>query len=115
MNGARYILVALVRVYQVTVSPALRVLFGPLSGCRFTPTCSEYAAEAVRAHGALAGSWLALKRICRCHPWGGCGHDPVPPRGDAPTAFGNGAGLDACTPTRLNRQPALSGNGQHGS
>lgn len=48
--------------------------------CRFVPSCSEYADEALRVHGALKGSWLALKRIARCHPWGGSGHDPVPPK-----------------------------------
>jgi len=46
--------------------------------CRFTPSCSAYAIEAWSRYGALAGSWLALRRILRCHPWGGCGHDPVP-------------------------------------
>jgi uncharacterized protein len=57
----------------VTLSP----LLGP--SCRFLPTCSEYALDALRAHGALRGTWLALRRFCRCHPWGGFGHDPVPP------------------------------------
>jgi putative membrane protein insertion efficiency factor len=57
----------------------LVVLFGPDNGCRFTPTCSQYAMEAIQEHGALAGSLMAAKRICRCHPFGGCGHDPVPP------------------------------------
>lgn len=46
--------------------------------CRFTPTCSEYAIEAVKKHGPLKGMWLAIKRILRCHPWGGQGYDPVP-------------------------------------
>jgi putative membrane protein insertion efficiency factor len=78
VNPAQHILVALVRVYRWTLSPVLMLLFGPQSGCRHTPTCSQYAAEAVRVHGALTGSWLATKRICRCNPWGGCGHDPVP-------------------------------------
>jgi uncharacterized protein len=67
-----------IRAYQLTLSPALPFLFGPTVGCRFTPTCSQYAMEAIRAHGALAGTWLAAKRICRCHPWGDFGHDPVP-------------------------------------
>ena len=78
MNAAQHILVFCVRVYRWVISPAKAVLFGPLGRCRFTPSCSEYALEALRGHGALAGSWLALKRIGRCHPWGGCGHDPVP-------------------------------------
>ena len=68
---------ALIRLYQLTISPAQTFLFGPAGGCRFTPTCSQYAAEAVREHGAITGGWLAAKRICRCHPLGDCGHDPV--------------------------------------
>jgi putative membrane protein insertion efficiency factor len=68
-----------VRLYRWTLSPLQTLLFGPGAGCRHTPTCSQYAVEAVRVHGALTGSWLATKRLCRCHPWGGCGHDPVPP------------------------------------
>ncbi len=78
MNPAQHTLLFAVRLYRWTLSPALGALFGPAAGCRFTPTCSVYAAEAVRTHGALTGSWLATKRLCRCHPWGGCGHDPVP-------------------------------------
>ncbi|AEI38375.1 MAG: membrane protein insertion efficiency factor YidD [Zymomonas mobilis subsp. pomaceae] len=46
--------------------------------CRFTPSCSAYAITAWRRYGAIKGSWLAIKRLARCHPWGGCGHDPVP-------------------------------------
>ncbi len=79
MNPIRHILVLLVRLYRWTVSPALAVLFGPLCGCRFTPTCSAYALEALQEHGAMRGSLLAAGRICRCHPWGGSGSDPVPP------------------------------------
>ena len=78
MNPVQGILVLCVRVYQRVVSPALTVVFGPLAGCRFEPTCSHYAVEALHQHGALRGSWLATRRLCRCHPWGGCGHDPVP-------------------------------------
>jgi len=79
MNPAQHILILVVRVYRWTLSPAKSFLFGPLAGCRYTPSCSAYALEAVRRHGAVAGGWLAVKRICRCHPWSACGHDPVPP------------------------------------
>jgi uncharacterized protein len=78
VNAAQHILVFGVRLYRWVLSPAKAFLFGPLGRCRFTPSCSEYALEALQRRGALAGSWLALKRIGRCHPWGGCGHDPVP-------------------------------------
>jgi hypothetical protein len=71
------VLTLVIRAYQLTVSPAQIFLFGPAGGCRFTPTCSQYAMDAIRAQGAMAGGWLAAKRICRCHPWGRCGHDPV--------------------------------------
>jgi len=54
-------------------------ILGPETRCRYTPSCSQYALDAIRTRGALAGGWLSAKRICRCHPWGGCGHDPVPP------------------------------------
>ncbi len=48
------------------------------ASCRYVPTCSQYAIEALQKYGALKGGWLAIKRICRCHPWGGSGYDPVP-------------------------------------
>jgi putative membrane protein insertion efficiency factor len=67
-----------IRVYQYTLSPFLRLLCGPNSGCRFTPTCSAYFLEAVEAHGVLHGGWLGLRRLGRCQPWGGSGYDPVP-------------------------------------
>jgi uncharacterized protein len=67
-----------IRVYRLTISPAQAILFGPTGGCRFTPTCSQYAMDAIREYGVLAGSWLAVKRICRCHPWSDGGHDPAP-------------------------------------
>lgn len=63
-----------IRFYQLAVSP----LFP--AACRYTPTCSAYAIEALRVHGPMRGLWLALRRISRCHPWGGSGYDPVPPR-----------------------------------
>ena len=74
MTLAARILSLPVLFYRAAISP----LFPPC--CRFTPTCSAYALEALRRHGALRGSWLAIKRILRCHPWGGSGYDPVPPR-----------------------------------
>ena len=61
---------------------AYRLIFSPWVGhnCRFQPTCSAYALEALRTHGGLRGGWLALRRILRCHPWGGMGVDDVPPK-----------------------------------
>jgi len=85
MNPAQHILLFAVQGYRWLISPALGAFFGPTGGCRFTPTCSAYAAEAVRIHGATTGGWLAAKRVCRCHPWGGCGHDPVPQRKSSAT------------------------------
>ena len=70
---ARKVLIALVRFYRAAVSP-----WTP-SACRYTPTCSAYALEALERHGAVRGGWLAVRRIARCHPWGGRGWDPVPP------------------------------------
>ncbi|HWD94450.1 MAG TPA: membrane protein insertion efficiency factor YidD [Verrucomicrobiae bacterium] len=69
----------LVRLYRVTLSPAKAYLFGPSAQCRFQPSCSQYTIDALKTHGALSGGWLAAKRVCRCHPWGECGEDPVPP------------------------------------
>lgn len=78
MNPAQHFLLFALRAYRWILSPAQLFLFGSTGGCRFTPTCSHFASEAIRTRGSLTGSWLALKRIGRCHPWGGCGHDPVP-------------------------------------
>lgn len=64
--------IGLIKLYQWIISP----LLGPK--CRFTPTCSHYAVEALKKHGVLKGMWLTIKRISRCHPWGGHGYDPVP-------------------------------------
>lgn len=64
--------VFLIRVYQVSISP----IFG--ANCRYNPTCSAYAIEALKVHGSIKGGFLALKRILSCHPWGGHGYDPVP-------------------------------------
>ena len=67
-----WLLILPVRFYQLSISPML-----PPS-CRFTPTCSQYAIEALRRHGPVRGLWLAVRRLARCHPWGESGYDPVP-------------------------------------
>jgi uncharacterized protein len=68
----KHLLIALIRVYQYGISPYFA------GSCRFSPTCSHYGISAIRKHGALKGGWLTLRRIARCHPWGGSGYDPVP-------------------------------------
>jgi len=85
------VMLVLLRIYKILLSP----LFP--GACRYVPSCSEYAAIAIREHGALKGSWLAAKRLSRCHPYGGHGHDPVPVRvrssaGDAVTELRTGTG-----------------------
>lgn len=70
------LLILPIRFYQLAISPHLG------ANCRFTPTCSQYAIEAIRVHGPLRGILLAARRIGRCHPWGGSGYDPVPPPKD---------------------------------
>ncbi len=62
----------LIKIYQYLLSPLLG------ASCRYTPTCSQYGIEAIKKHGPFKGFWLTVKRIARCHPWGGHGHDPVP-------------------------------------
>ena len=64
--------IAIIKLYQWILSP----MIGPK--CRFTPSCSNYAVEALKKHGLVKGMWLVIKRISRCHPWGGAGYDPVP-------------------------------------
>ena len=75
----------LIRWYQVLTE-------GRISPCRYVPSCSTYAREALAAHGSLRGSYYATRRLCRCHPWGGHGYDPVP-------------GTDSRTGTRPDRHP----------
>jgi putative membrane protein insertion efficiency factor len=70
--------VGIIRVYQCTASPLLPAIFGVSCACRFYPTCSQYAADAVRTHGALRGGWLAARRIVKCTPLHPGGNDPVP-------------------------------------
>jgi uncharacterized protein len=87
----KYLLIGLLRVYRTVVSPC----YGQV--CRYYPSCSQYALDAVRSHGAAKGSWLALRRLSRCHPWALGGVDPVPasfhwsiPRGHSPSALSAG-------------------------
>lgn len=68
----KFLLLALVKFYRMCISP----MFPP--SCRYVPTCSEYALIAIERYGAMKGGWLAVKRICRCHPWHEGGYDPVP-------------------------------------
>lgn len=72
MTPGAWLLALPVRAYRLTFSPYVG------HGCRFQPTCSAYALEALERHGAARGGWLTARRLCRCHPWGGHGYDPVP-------------------------------------
>lgn len=72
LTALGWLLMLPIKFYQRCISP-----FTPPM-CRFTPTCSNYAIEAIKKHGPFKGTWLAVKRILRCHPWGGSGYDPVP-------------------------------------
>src|SRR5512132_3337774 len=98
-----WLLRSIIRVYQCTLSPLLSLLCGPDSGCRFTPTCSAYFLEAVETHGVSRGSWLGLKRLARCQPWGRAGYDPVPARKSEwhkiPTCAGKEVGKLKTAPT----------------
>ena len=72
MNPVGLLMRGIVRLYQLVISPVLT------PSCRFAPSCSEYALQAIARHGPAYGGWLALRRLIRCHPWGGHGYDPVP-------------------------------------
>ena len=67
-----FIFIVPIKLYQILLSPLLG------QSCRYHPTCSQYAVEAIEKYGPIKGMWLGIKRIARCHPWGGSGHDPVP-------------------------------------
>lgn len=71
-RAATFVMVLLIQAYQYALRPLL------VGGCKFHPSCSEFAIEAIRRHGPLRGGWLSLRRICRCHPWSRGGFDPVP-------------------------------------
>jgi uncharacterized protein len=106
VNPLTLVLRVLIRFYQYVISP----LLGP--SCRYLPTCSEYALDAIETHGVLRGGWLAARRLLRCHPWGGSGFDPVPgPSGRAPGATedhgGRGQGR-ACSSCAARRSSVAS-------
>lgn len=73
LSAAAWVLALPVYFYRYLISPLLP------RNCRFTPSCSEYALEALSRHGAVRGAWLTARRVSRCHPWGASGYDPVPP------------------------------------
>jgi len=73
-DPVRYLLIGFLRAYRVVISP----LYGQV--CRYHPSCSAYALDAVREHGSIRGVWLAVRRLGRCHPWAAGGYDPVPTR-----------------------------------
>jgi putative membrane protein insertion efficiency factor len=78
MSVLSQLFVKLIKIYQLFLSPLKYVLFGPNAGCRYQPTCSNYAIDCFKEHPFFKALWLATKRIFRCHPWGGFGYDPVP-------------------------------------
>jgi uncharacterized protein len=99
----KFLLRLLIRFYQRFLSPVLHRLGGPGSGCRFEPTCSHYFLQALEKHGSLRGSWLGIRRICRCHPWGGCGYDPVPEPRRVKRADADAAAAPANDETRMTK------------
>jgi len=71
-NPLKYLFIGIVKFYRYCISPFT------IASCRYTPSCSQYALDALQKYGAFKGGWLTIKRIFRCHPWGGHGYDPVP-------------------------------------
>jgi len=77
-RSAARVAIILIRFYQLVLSPMKLAIFGPGSGCRYRPTCSQYAIECFREFSPLRAAYLTMKRIFSCHPWGGSGYDPIP-------------------------------------
>lgn len=96
------VLLFLIHLYRRLVSPVIPALFGPACGCRFYPTCSHYAADAVRWHGPLRGGWLAFRRLLRCTPLSAGGIDPVP----APEGGAEAESADATARSSAPKAPA---------
>src|ERR1700752_5030367 len=92
------ILIALIRVYQMTLSRLLLAAFGPV--CRFEPSCSRYAVACLEGHGALRGSLLSVRRLCKCHPFHPGGFDPPPPPRSSPSSPGRAGLTTAGRPSR---------------
>jgi len=109
MRLLQHLLTGIIRLYRWLVSPVLTSLFNPNGLCRFNPSCSEYALQAIQTHGAIRGSWLAFKRILRCNPWGSFGFDPVPPKHEPGCGCGGHAqSLKPAAPARPAELPAGS-------
>ena len=82
----KFLIRLVIRGYQILIRPVLHAIGGPNAGCRYNPSCSHYFLEAVETHGSIKGSYLGIRRILRCHPWGGCGYDPVPSSESSPVS-----------------------------
>jgi len=112
MNPLQWILIKLIRGYQLFLSPVKNALFGPSAKCRFTPTCSQYGLEAVRIHGVFKGGWLAFRRLLRCNPWGPFGPDPVPRKGESRSELKVERQDDHCESDRFSQLSTLN-HSQH--
>ena len=85
----KFLIRLIIRGYQIFIRPVLHALGGPNCGCRYTLSCSHYFLEAVESYGSLKGTYLGIRRILRCHPWGGCGYDPVSSTGGSKASSKN--------------------------
>lgn len=94
----KYLLIGLLKAYRTLISP----LYGQV--CRYHPSCSQYALDAVTAHGSIRGTWLAVRRLARCHPWAAGGYDPVPPsRSTSPTVASQNSAPAGPAPASTNQ------------